>query len=341
MVFLLPPLVHPTGTSSVGEHDIVNVNSENPNENPEGIVNRTGPHNALVGKIGMRRVKQTLPHNAAAGRRVMSFQNQSGRVTAVACRRVMSFEKVITKSQSKGRQTLPIPRKFVQDFIRRDWSELILKVRRGQHYNCKLVRRNGRGKDCHPWQTLVQETKEIIKISTSNHRDIHQEYFGEAASISPDPNASFLKELNMDEKVSKSSNNKDDTAQNQPQNNNDNEDMSVNVSQFGTSVEHLTNVVSGLTTVLINHSPAIAAALKTVQGIPLSVNNTKTPNTMDHLTPETVNQLDLLTTKLIKSNLQKNERNLEGSLKKKLFTPNNNGSTSAFHISLCMVIVLS
>ncbi|KAJ1376268.1 DNA-binding barrel domain superfamily [Sesbania bispinosa] len=159
---LTPSLVHPTGTSSVFEQDIVNINSENPSKNPRGIVNRTGPQNTLVGRIGMRRVKQTLPHNAAAGRRVMSFQNQYGRVTVVAGRRVLSFEKVITKSQSKGRQTLPIPRKFVQEFIRRDWSELILKVRRVQHYNCKLVRRNGREKDCHlgkPWYKLVSDLR--------------------------------------------------------------------------------------------------------------------------------------------------------------------------------------
>ncbi|KAJ1417977.1 hypothetical protein SESBI_16245 [Sesbania bispinosa] len=81
---LTPALVHPTGTSSVGEQDKVNVNSENPNENPRGIMNRTTPQSSLIGRNGMRRVKVTLPHNVAAGRRVMIFQNQFGRVTAVA-----------------------------------------------------------------------------------------------------------------------------------------------------------------------------------------------------------------------------------------------------------------
>ncbi|KAJ1376267.1 Ulp1 protease family, C-terminal catalytic domain [Sesbania bispinosa] len=156
-----------------------------------------------------------------------------------------------------------------------------------------------------------QETNEIIEISTSNNRDIHQEFFGEADSISPDPHASFLKEVNMDEK----------------------EDMPVKVSQLGTSVEHLTNAVSGLTTILINHSPSIAAALKTV-GIPLSVNNTKTPNTMDQLTPEIVNQLGSDDNQVNPKQPAKNERNLEERLKKKLFTPNINGSTSGMYMNL-------
>ncbi|KAJ1422575.1 2-oxoglutarate dehydrogenase E1 component [Sesbania bispinosa] len=99
---LTPGLVHRSGTSGVGNPDIVNVNSENPIENLKGIENPSGPQNAVVGRRVMTCVKQTLLLNAAAGRRVMSFQNQSGRVIVVAGRRVMSFEKVITKSQSKG-----------------------------------------------------------------------------------------------------------------------------------------------------------------------------------------------------------------------------------------------
>ncbi|KAJ1438266.1 Ulp1 protease family, C-terminal catalytic domain [Sesbania bispinosa] len=343
---LTPALVHPTGTSSVGEQGRVNVNSKNPNENPRGIVNRTTPQSSLIGRNAMRRVKVTLPHNVVVGRRVMSFQNQSGRVTVVAAS--------CSCSDFNLNFHHPIPRKFVQDFIRSNWSELILKARGGQHYNCVMAPSSSKkgatkSNNQHSPKSTIKSRLRNRRTSTSNapqgittssikrhnHRDaIHEEFFGEAASISPDPHSSFVKELNMDEKVSKSSNNKEDTAQNQPQNNNDNEDMSIRVSQLGTSVEHLTNIVSGLTTILINHSPDIAAALKIVQGIPLSVNNTKTLITMDQFTPETVNQLGSADNQVNSKQPARNERNVEERLKKKLFTPNTNGSTSGMYMNL-------
>ncbi|KAJ1391341.1 DNA-binding barrel domain superfamily [Sesbania bispinosa] len=159
---LTPGLVHRSGTSGVGNPDIVNVNSENPTENPGGIENPSGPQNGVVGRRVMTCWKQTLPHSVSVGRKVMSFQNQSGRVTIVAGRTVMSFEKVITKSKSKGGQTLPIPRNFVKEFIRNSWRRLILQVKGGQCYYCKLLWRKGREKDYHlgkPWYKLVSDMR--------------------------------------------------------------------------------------------------------------------------------------------------------------------------------------
>ncbi|KAJ1443588.1 DNA-binding barrel domain superfamily [Sesbania bispinosa] len=76
---------------------------------------------------------------------------------------LFSFEKVISKSQAKGGQTLPLPRKIVENFIRRYWRDLNLEVR-GTHrsYCCKLLWRPGsdKDKDCHlgkRWYNLVTE----------------------------------------------------------------------------------------------------------------------------------------------------------------------------------------
>ncbi|KAJ1381362.1 DNA-binding barrel domain superfamily [Sesbania bispinosa] len=96
---------------------------------------------------GGNRVIVTPPDNPNNVR--IGVVNQSGRVTAAAPRKVMSFEKVITKSQSRAGQALPIPRKFVQDFIRKKWKKLILQVGGSRFYSCNLLLRPGSDKDCH------------------------------------------------------------------------------------------------------------------------------------------------------------------------------------------------
>ncbi|KAJ1414950.1 DNA-binding barrel domain superfamily [Sesbania bispinosa] len=56
----------------------------------------------------------------------------------------------------------PIPRKFVQEFIRKYWTELILQVGGGHFYSRKLLWRPGSKKDCHlgkPWYKLVSDMK--------------------------------------------------------------------------------------------------------------------------------------------------------------------------------------
>ncbi|KAJ1381664.1 DNA-binding barrel domain superfamily [Sesbania bispinosa] len=74
---------------------------------------------------------------------------------------VFYFEKVISKSQSKGGQTLPLPRKIVEKFIRRYWRDLNLEVHGARRsYCCKLLWRPGSDKDCHlgqHWYNLVSE----------------------------------------------------------------------------------------------------------------------------------------------------------------------------------------
>ncbi|KAJ1429361.1 DNA-binding barrel domain superfamily [Sesbania bispinosa] len=85
----------------------------------------------------------SVPHNPNHVR--VSVVNHSGRVTAVVPRQVMTFEKVITKSQSRGGQTL-----------------LILEVEGGRYYSCTLLWRPGSEKDCHlgkPWYKLVSDMK--------------------------------------------------------------------------------------------------------------------------------------------------------------------------------------
>ncbi|KAJ1378469.1 DNA-binding barrel domain superfamily [Sesbania bispinosa] len=102
----------------------------------------------------------SVPHNPNNVR--VGVVNHSGRVTTVSPRQIMTFEKVITKSQSRGGQTLPMPRKFVQEFIRKYWTELILEVGGGRYYSCTLLWRPGSEKDCHlgkPWYQLVSDMK--------------------------------------------------------------------------------------------------------------------------------------------------------------------------------------
>ncbi|KAJ1377726.1 DNA-binding barrel domain superfamily [Sesbania bispinosa] len=41
---------------------------------------------------------------------------------------LFSFENVISKSQSKANQTLPLPRKFVEKFIHKSWRDLSLEM---------------------------------------------------------------------------------------------------------------------------------------------------------------------------------------------------------------------
>ncbi|KAJ1443868.1 DNA-binding barrel domain superfamily [Sesbania bispinosa] len=75
--------------------------------------------------------------------------------------RMISFQKVITKYESKVGQTLPLPRKFIQEFVLKSWEELILQVHDGRSYSCKLLwRLKSEKKDCHlgkKWYNLVQD----------------------------------------------------------------------------------------------------------------------------------------------------------------------------------------
>ncbi|KAJ1400749.1 DNA-binding barrel domain superfamily [Sesbania bispinosa] len=92
--------------------------------------------------------------NASVGSRVKIFQKNTGIVNEHVKKRIISFEKVISKSQSQGGQTLPLPRNFVREFIREYWTELMLHVGDGQTYTCTLLRRKRRELDCHlgkPW----------------------------------------------------------------------------------------------------------------------------------------------------------------------------------------------
>ncbi|KAJ1437414.1 DNA-binding barrel domain superfamily [Sesbania bispinosa] len=73
---------------------------------------------------------------------------------------MFSFENVISKSQSKVGQALPLPRKFVEKFIRKSWRDLILQVRGGRTFSCKLLWSPRSEKDCHLgqyWYNFVSE----------------------------------------------------------------------------------------------------------------------------------------------------------------------------------------
>ncbi|KAJ1415154.1 DNA-binding barrel domain superfamily [Sesbania bispinosa] len=148
---LTPALVHRSGRIGVINPVIVqvisgsNVNDSDSNKNGGGGIENQSRH-----------------VNFDAGRRVMNFHNQTGPVNEHVAKRVISFEKVITKSQSKAGQPLPLPRKFVQEFIRKNWTELSLQVGDGRFYNCSLLRRKGSEKDCHlgkPWYKLVSDMR--------------------------------------------------------------------------------------------------------------------------------------------------------------------------------------
>ncbi|KAJ1381751.1 hypothetical protein SESBI_44880 [Sesbania bispinosa] len=127
---LTPALVNLSGKLCGDNHEVIHISSGS-SENANVVVNE--------GVIGVGK--------------------QTGRVhrPVIVCRklerlprpvRVFSFEKVISKSQSKAGQTLPLPRKLVANFIRKYRNDLILQVR-GQNYSCKLLWRPGSEKDCH------------------------------------------------------------------------------------------------------------------------------------------------------------------------------------------------
>ncbi|XP_057451650.1 uncharacterized protein LOC130743421 isoform X2 [Lotus japonicus] len=74
------------------------------------------------------------------------------------------FDKVITKSDSKGDQTLSLPMMYVRNHVRPNWQHVVLQTPEGRTYACELKRRNP-GEDDTPcnigkdWNKFVKENK--------------------------------------------------------------------------------------------------------------------------------------------------------------------------------------
>ncbi|KAJ1382628.1 DNA-binding barrel domain superfamily [Sesbania bispinosa] len=73
------------------------------------------------------------------------------------------FEKTITRAQSRGRQSLPLPRVFVKKFLQPDWEVFDIHPYRSRKYICNLLWRQRKGNnDCHlgrSWYQFVKDNR--------------------------------------------------------------------------------------------------------------------------------------------------------------------------------------